>query len=455
MKINKNKVQISNSLVSMILIIGSAIIFISCNGCKSTSLTKEKSLVIDKRNRDNASANSVDNSSPEFNLGILKGAPMLPLVDADIKQVFDHYILQDSNNSFKYHLYDGNKQQTIEISPDEKFEISGNQKFMLRTSVKGNRLAKQHFLDITMINTSNEVLYKGIIPAISEDNYETHDYVYPLNNGKGLVIYSEEANILTLFIIQDSKLKEVGKIKKKESIIVGFKMTDDGSDIICLDYNEESEQYTLANYFQKNDKFSLKWEKKLNGRSFEFSQFLDNHYHYFDDSYRVDMVKQLHDSQFGIEVYDLSGNLLLDKSTTERLYFVSYYENNKISYIGALDKYIEYQNSNGEMQTLNLSNILKLDTALNIRPFKIINFKDYVFFEFKLIPHYTHKNYYSGLLSGIGVMPKSDLSKGKFYTIFDKSNCTTKIINDTIYLMKAWSGQFPDTVKKTGLPISN
>jgi hypothetical protein len=307
-----------------------------------------------------------------------------------------------------------------------------------------------------MLNTSNEVLYKGIIPAIGEDNYESHDYVYPLNTGKGFVIHSEEANILTLFIIQDSKLTKVGKINNKESIIVGFKMTNDGSNIICLDYNEESGQYTLANYGLRQDKLSLKWEKKLIKPDYEFSQYGGYRNYYLDENKLINLRNSQNGMNPGIEIYNLSGDLVVDRNTSNRLYYESYIEDNKVTYIGTTEKYIEYLNIDGKLQTLNLSDILKTDTSLNIRPFKFINSKDNILLEFILFPNnYTHKDYMIGILSGLAILSKDNLSKGKFYHLYNKNTCTIKIIDDSVYFLKGWSSQFPKTVKKTGFPISN
>lgn len=435
-----------------------SIVIISCGGCKGAKVATQANSISKEKDSLSKASDDVNKSisSSEFDLGILKDAPMLPLEDADIKEVYDHYILQDTSNSYKYHIYDGVRQQVVEISPDEKFEISGNQKFMVRTLVKGNRLAKQHFLDITMLNTSNEVLYKGIIPAIGEDNYESHDYVYPLNTGKGIVIHSEEANILTLFIIQNSKLREVGKIKKKETIIVGFKMTDDGSDIICLDYNEELGQYTLSNYGLRQDKLSLKWEKKLIKPDYEFSRYGGYRNYYLDENKLINLRNSQNGMNPGIEIYNLSGDLVVDRNTSNRLYYESYIEDNKVTYIGTADKYIEYLNIDGKLQTLNLSDIFKTDTSLNIRPFKLINNKDNILLEFILIPNnYTHKDYITGILSGLAILSKDNLSKGKFYHLYNKNTCTIKIIDDSVYFLKGWSSQFPNTVKKTGFPISD
>ncbi|MBK8668628.1 MAG: hypothetical protein IPN89_03845 [Saprospiraceae bacterium] len=179
---------------------------------------------------------------------------MLPLVDADIREVYDHYILQSEDMGRKYQLYDGIKQQEIEIATDEKLKISGNQKYMLKYKLKENKLAKQYFFDVEIRNTSNEILSKGIIPTVGEDNYESHDVLYPFNNGKGFVISSNES-MLTVYSVDKNQFSISGTILNKA--LLDFRMSDDASDIICLFYNEDASENMLRKYKFNDGKYIL------------------------------------------------------------------------------------------------------------------------------------------------------------------------------------------------------
>lgn len=270
MKSNKKRVQISISLASMILIIGSTIIFISCNGCKSTSLTKEKSSLVEKSNlnNDNSSVNLADNSYSEFDLGILKDAPKLPLEEADITEVYGHYILQDTANYQKYHFYDGNKQQTIDFRETEGglVQLSRNQKYLTNMDLIQNKMSNQYFLNVELRDVRNRTLAKQSIPSAYQDYYdELSDEIIPLEDGSGFIQIGRRLGIscwVAGYKIEGSKFIKKFQIDKPNCFLHDIKANEDGSKIV-LKFNTKTNTYekdTLVLYSMEK---GLIWQKEL------------------------------------------------------------------------------------------------------------------------------------------------------------------------------------------------
>ncbi|MBK9564538.1 MAG: hypothetical protein IPO37_04945 [Saprospiraceae bacterium] len=94
---NKGLYTIQFIILSLLM----SVIIISCGGCKGSKVVTQadtKKKTVDSVVKGNEPKNDPI-SSTEFGLGLLKNAPMLPLEEVDITEVYDHYILEDTANN--------------------------------------------------------------------------------------------------------------------------------------------------------------------------------------------------------------------------------------------------------------------------------------------------------------------------------------------------------------------
>ena len=138
--------KMSNYLRALLCVPIGALIIVSlgCGGCGGASKIVDK---YDKKEKGLSNTNTVNNnldeikSSADFDLGILKDSPVLPVEVANITEAYDHYILQDTANTQKYHFYDGNIQQTVNFSePDVHLQVSRNGKFLSKMKLVQNKM---------------------------------------------------------------------------------------------------------------------------------------------------------------------------------------------------------------------------------------------------------------------------------------------------------------------------
>ncbi len=433
------------------------IVSLGCGGCGGTSKIVDTD---DKKEKGLSNTNTANNNSDEiksssdFDLGILKDSPVLPVEVANITEAYDHYILKVSEYESKYELYDGTKQQNIEIAIDEKLEISENQNYMLKYKLKENKLAKEYFFEVQILNSSNEIISKGIIPAVGEDNYESHDVLYPFNNGKGLIIWSEYPERLTVYIAEKNKFVIAGTIFNENKILTDFKISDDASDIICLFYDENEGKSYLDNHQLSNGKINKKWSKKTGGKQAHFSQFAGWLNPYIGNSTKIDLVTSSQDYIDHIEVYNLEGNLILASQISNCNYFESFDEGSNISYIGTAGETLQYYDKKGRLQIVNLKNLFSLDTTLNVTIIKFINTKNSIICQFSIYPKIINNEYKNGVLSGVGILPKSNIEKGKYFPIYKKSSLELIVKNDILYLLKGHRTLYPESIKKLKIPLT-
>ncbi|MBK8668622.1 MAG: hypothetical protein IPN89_03815 [Saprospiraceae bacterium] len=328
----------------------------------------------------------------------------------------------------------------------------GIKNICLNTNSKENKLAKQYFFDVEIRNTSNEILSKGIIPAVGEDNYESHDALYPFNNGKGFVIMSEYPDKVTVYSADKNEFSISGTILNQNKALAGFIMTDDASDIVCLFYDENTYKSYLENYKLSNGQLIKKWEKRPSGKHAQFSNF-NGLYHNSGNFKLINILTFSEEQADGLEVYTLDGDLILKKYLTNCSEFESYMEGSNCTYVGNEGEHLQYFDKNNVLQKIDLKKIFGMDTTLNARFDKFINTKSHIICEFSVRPHYSHKEYMTGLFSGIGILPKSDLSKGKYYPIYKNSALVPMIKSDTLYLLKGYGSLYPDLIQKIKLPL--
>lgn len=249
-----------------------AIILISCNGCGSNSKIGNQNNIkkIEQSTIQTGNKSGSKNENPlstEIDLGILKDVPMLPLEEADITEVYDHYILQDTANNQKYHFYDGSKQQTVDFSgPDVHIQVSRNGKYLSKMKLVQNKMSNQYFLDVELRDASNKIIAKQPIPSAYQDYYdEIRDDIVPLEDGSGFLQIGRRLGItywVTGYKMEESKFVKKFQINQPKSFLHDLKVNDDGSKVV-IKYNTQTENYesdTLALYSMEK---GLLWKKKL------------------------------------------------------------------------------------------------------------------------------------------------------------------------------------------------
>ncbi|MBK8668627.1 MAG: hypothetical protein IPN89_03840 [Saprospiraceae bacterium] len=171
------------------------------------------------------------------------------------------------------------------------------------------------------------------------------------------------------------------------------------------------------------------------------------------ESQLINLISASQDQYDGLEVYNSDGQLMLDKKISDCIEFESFIEGSNYTYVGTGGEHIQYFDKNNVLQKIDLKKIFGMDTSLNVTVYNFINSKNDIVFEFTIYPHYSHKEYMTGLFSGIGILPKSDLSKGKYYPIYKNSALESVIKNDTLYLLKGHGSLYPDLIQKIKLPL--
>ena len=267
------------------------VLFISCGGCKgpkgmmgAESKVNDSSKAIISRDEKNKTQTEVN--STEFDLGILKDAPILPLEDADITEVYDHYILQDTANNRKYHFYDGNKQQAVDFSePDVHIQVSRNQKYLTKMSLIQNKMSNQYFLDVELRDASNTIIAKQSIPSAYQDYYdEFRDEIIPLEDGSGFIQIGRRLGLscfVTGYKLVGNKFIKKFQLDKPANFLYDIKSNDDGSKIALVyeSDNENTEKYTLALY---NMHKGLLWENPL-PKKYHFAHQWDFNYTFLNN----------------------------------------------------------------------------------------------------------------------------------------------------------------------------
>lgn len=258
----------TTSLGISVLLLTCTILLISCNGCRSSKV-ESVSIHTDKDidNNQIASSDTGKDTTSHFDLGILKDAPMLPLEEVDITEVYDHYILQDSANYQKYHFYDGKRQQTVDFSgPDVHIQVSRNQKYLTKMTLIQNKMSNQYFLDVELRDCSNKLIAKQSIPSAYQDYYdEFRDDVIPLEDGSGLLQIGRRLGIscwVTGYKLEGTKLIKKIQIDKPDSFLYGIKSNADGSKIV-ITYNTKTEDYERDTIALYNMEKGLIWEMEL------------------------------------------------------------------------------------------------------------------------------------------------------------------------------------------------
>lgn len=284
----KTKIHTTNYIGISVFLLTCTVLFLSCSGCRSGKINGVS--IQTDTHTDSSQLVSSGDTTAHFDIGVLKDAPMLPLTEVDIKDVYDHYILKDTGWQQIYHLYDGKRQQTVDFSgPDVHIQVSRNQKYLTKMTLIQNKMSNQYFLDVELRDCSNNLIVKQSIPSAYQDYYdEFRDEIVPFDGGTGFIQMGRRLGYglwVAGYKIENGKFIRKFQFDYPDGVLIGLKVNTNG-DKIALITNTRShfdEKDTLKLY---DIDHGLIWKKRLPAKKYRMSHSWEQNYFYnHDDIY--------------------------------------------------------------------------------------------------------------------------------------------------------------------------